>query len=151
MYEYSAAVRVAARRQLKKRRDREETERLFQIRDKACKIIVAYFRCLTKWKKVFRREKIYHRRLKAARKIQKLILVFLGLCRFRRMKSDKYGKIETLRMRNLQAWAVNYIGWYWTRHRQSTTLKERFVLRKKMLDTYKALKAATEKVSSAQY
>ena len=81
-YEYNTAVRLAGRLQLKKRREREEAQRIFALRDKSVRILVAFFRCLTKWSKIFKIVRYHHRRLKAILKMQKKVRVFLNVCRY---------------------------------------------------------------------
>jgi hypothetical protein len=78
----------------------------------------------------------------ASKKIQKFFKMVIAWSRFDRAVAEKNARIAAEKRLALETKAVNLIGWYFKRHREKGTLAVRFDLRKKMLDTYKALDAA---------
>lgn len=149
--EYHAAVRVAGRRQLWKRRKREEEDRIWKINDKASRKIQKLFKGIKKWnfalRKVAKYRKLFIER-RSAKSIQKLFRSIRCWARYRRVIAAKYARIEAERIAKIHTKASNTIGFFWRRHKELQALSLRFVLRRKMLDVYYDLKAKREKAEA---
>jgi hypothetical protein len=89
-------------------------------------------------------QRIYFRRHNAAKTIQKFFTMVVAWARFRRAVDDKNARVAAAKQLALETKAANMVGWHFKRYREKKTLAVRFMLRKKMLDTYKSLDAAKD-------
>jgi hypothetical protein len=145
--EHFAPLRVAGRRQLYKKRKAEAEERERQRIDRAARKVQKAFHGVVTWEKTLRlvdEQRIYFRRHNAAKTIQKFFTMVVAWARFRRAVDDKNARVAAAKQLALETKAANMVGWHFKRYREKKTLAVRFMLRKKMLDTYKSLDAAKE-------
>ena len=140
--EYFLPVRVAARRQLKKKREVEEARRLLHQANKAARFIVGFFRLWPVWSKTLARihvEFVRIKRHRAAKKMQKFARRVIAWARFDRVVAYKRKCIHDEEQRALQMVAANMVGHYWQRFKEKRTLGVRFKNRRSMLDEWHRL------------
>lgn len=138
--EYFSAVRLAGRRQLAKRRIKEEQQRIWEIRDKATRVIVKFMRLFPVWNKNMKFVKIW-RRYYTIKRLGPFCRMIYKWANYRRAIKEKEIAREKRRVFELQTKATGVIGYYYRRKKEGKTLQMRFVLRKQMLDVYKKLDA----------
>lgn len=149
--QYYSAVRIAGRRQLKKRRERDAIERFLRIKQKAARFIQHFFKYITYWKQLKIKIDIIRKAIaranlekKSAISISKYVKYAVAWKRYNRAIKAKYDRIEAERIKREHTLASNTVGKYWRRHKEKYQLNKRFVLRKKMIDVYNELKTARE-------
>lgn len=142
--EYNLPVRVAGRRQLKKRRENEINRRWLARRVKAAPFITRFFRGIVRWAKFLRRanvDRIWYFRRKSCKKIQKFARMVIAWGRFDRIAAYRRKRILIDQERALQLNACNVIGHYWKRKIEKLSLFVRFKNRRKMIDEWNRLEA----------
>ena len=140
--EYVLPVRLAGRRQLKKKRDLEEARRELQRTAKAARFLVRFFRLWPVWSRNLKRIHIEFVRIKrhrAAKKMQKFARRVIAWARFDRVVAYKKKCILEEELKGLQMSAANMVGHYWQRFREKRTLAVRFRNRRAMLDEWHRL------------
>lgn len=147
MVEYYMPVRIAGRRQLKKKRDIEVVQRVVRKKLIAVKLLVKFFRSIVAWNynlRIIPPLRRYYKERKAAKKLQKFGHKVIAMGRFwivmKRNQAARAAEAQRI------AWlaASNVIGRYWRRRGEKKTLKVRFQNRRKMLDIYYKLKEERE-------
>lgn len=140
--EYVLPVRLAGRRQLKKKRDLEEVRRELQKQLKAARFLVRFFRLWPAWSRNLQRihvEFVRIKRHRAAKKMQKFGKRVIAWARFARVVAYKKKCVLEEELKGLQMSAANMVGHYWQRFREKRTLAVRFRNRRAMLDEWHRL------------
>jgi hypothetical protein len=140
--EYYLPVRVAARRQLKKRREAELLRRKLKLQNKAAGFITRLLRLFPVWNKNLKRfnvDRVYYFRRKAAKRMQRFARMVIAWGRFNRIVAYRKAAVREEEVRALMAVAANVVGHYWKRYQEKKTLQVRFENRRKMLDEWHRL------------
>jgi hypothetical protein len=140
--EYYSALRIAGRRQLERRRQREEKERIWQENDKAARCLQKAFKGHIGWLTLLKKvnvHRLYYRRLNATRKLQRFARMVIRWARFYAAVERKNIARENLRQKNEYIAASNIVGTYWRRYKEKKVLYTLFRLRRKMIDSYNEL------------
>lgn len=140
--EHLLPVRVAGRRQLHKRREKEAYEAHQLLINTSAAIIQKALRGNASWNATMRLIKIQRTnliRLRAAKKIQKWTRAMIIIQRYNDRTLAKFKMMAAERLKQRQIKHAGIIGFYYKRYRENLVLATRFRNRKKMLDEYKKL------------
>jgi hypothetical protein len=146
--EYYSALRIAGRRQLERRRIREEKERIWKENDKAARHLQKAFRCHIGWLTLLKKvdeNRLYYRRRRASKKLQRFARMVIRWARFYSAVEAKKIAKANLKQKNEYIVASNTVGTYWRRFKEKRVLNTLFRLRRKMIDTYNELEGLRSK------
>lgn len=144
---YRYPVRVAARVMIKKRREEELHRRMELLWQDSIRPIVRLFQMNRKWRRFLRvAEKIRYQILenKMAKRIQRMVRFFLARARVAQCIRRRHEQAEAERIRKLHQHACGIIGKYVRRKRELYSLKNRFNLRKLVIEEQNRLEAARQ-------
>jgi len=140
--DYNMPVRVAGRRQLQKRREKEAYEAHQLLINTSAAYLQKAFRGNMHWRINMRLIKFQRKelnRLRGAKKIQRWTRAMLIIQRYNDRTLAKFKLMAAERRKQQHIKCANTLGFYYKRYREGLVLGIRFANRKKMLDEYKRL------------
>ena len=135
IFKYCTLISVICRRQLAKKRQADAYARHMANLNAKASTLQKIFRENASWNRTLRLinvERIRVRRLRAAKKIQKLGRCILWTQRYNDRTVAKYEAIRLEKLRLYHKRTCNTIGFYYKRYKEKNVLKVRFVNRKRV-------------------
>jgi len=140
--EYMLPVRLAARRNLQKKRVAEDRRRQQLLQDKSANMFIRFFRQFPPWNRFLKRvakDRRYYLERVCAKKMQRFARMVIAWARFDRVVAYRQKCVHEQEVLQLWAQATNVVGHYWKRFREKTVLSTRFNNRRNMLDEWHRL------------